>query len=139
MSGHIAELTALVHKLVANVGAQADDMQTVRTTLTSLSRTQVLDSADSASTVIRTPIIVLADDNYVRMAPSSTLRDLGKDIPTLTANNYSFWKAHMRSYDRAAGDWGTAAIPEVFTDPAYPRGTTAKELMWSKCNDVLKC
>ena len=32
----------------------------------------------------------------------------------------------------------TAAIPEVFTDPTHPRGTTAKDVMWSKCKDVLK-
>ena len=44
----------------------------------------------------------------------------------------------MLAYERAAGDWGDAELPEVFTNSLHPREGTEKEVMWNKCSDVLK-
>ena len=84
----LATLTALGQSLVATVESQGAELQKVLSALDNISRISILDSAQSAGTDVQVCSVVPSQESHDRvMPPSSTLRDLGKDIPILTVPN----------------------------------------------------
>ena len=89
--------TMLVQQLIATVELQATDMQKVHSVLHNLNRTPIADSANSVDTEVYFTSVPPTHENRNRVAPLSTLRKLGKDIPLLMETSHLSWKAHMLS------------------------------------------
>ena len=133
-------LSAMVQELLMTVRSQATDMLQVQSVLENLSRPVIATPSSSAESVgtevIPSPSITPVVSNQT--PPSSTLRGIAKDLPVLTEKNYSMWKAYILTYARAAGDWGKADLPEVFTDSSHPRAVAARDFMWNKCSTTIQ-
>ena len=126
-------LSAMVQELLTTVQSQATDMQKVQSVLENLTRPAIASpssSAESVGTDVIPPSIIPVVSN--QSAPSSTRRDIARDLPLLTEKKYSIWKAYILTYARAAGDWGKANLPEVFTNSSHPRAVAARDFMWNK-------
>ena len=65
-------------------------------------------------------------------------RELGKKTRLLSENYFSLRKKHVLAYARATREWGTSNVPILLIDLAHPRGKEARNVLWSKCSDVLK-
>ena len=93
------KLAEMVHKLVSTVESQATEMLRVSSVLDNLTKLPAVvatpaSSSESVGTDApsSTTHLTIADVQPDR-TPSSTLRELGKDIPQLNEKNYSRWVA----------------------------------------------